>query len=140
MTDALRRAAQYRKKPVVITAEQFFPDRVPWPEGVMVHPLPLKWRIDTLEGGHVVTPGDWIIIGVKGERYPCKPDIFALTYEPMLAAPAAEREESDIDLPCPNCDEMTKQRDHYLKVVAELRAEVSLLKAERSQAAQEQCP
>jgi hypothetical protein len=38
--------------------------------------------IDTLEGGHVVCPGDWIITGVKGERYPCKPDIFEQTYEP----------------------------------------------------------
>lgn len=38
--------------------------------------------IDTLEGGHVVCPGDWIITGVKGEHYPCKPDIFAMTYEP----------------------------------------------------------
>lgn len=38
--------------------------------------------IDTLEGGHNVCPGDWIITGVKGERYPCKPDIFELTYEP----------------------------------------------------------
>jgi hypothetical protein len=37
--------------------------------------------IDTLEGGHNVCPGDWIITGVKGERYPCKPDIFAATYE-----------------------------------------------------------
>ena len=37
--------------------------------------------IDTLEGGHNVCPGDWIITGVKGERYPCKPDIFEATYE-----------------------------------------------------------
>lgn len=37
--------------------------------------------IDTLEGGHIVCPGDWIITGVKGERYPCKPDIFDATYE-----------------------------------------------------------
>lgn len=37
--------------------------------------------IDTLEQGHRVCPGDWIITGVKGERYPCKPDIFAATYE-----------------------------------------------------------
>jgi hypothetical protein len=37
--------------------------------------------IDTLEDGHNVCPGDWIITGVKGERYPCKPDIFAATYE-----------------------------------------------------------
>lgn len=38
--------------------------------------------IDTLEGGHIVCPGDWIITGVKGEHYPCKPDIFEATYEP----------------------------------------------------------
>jgi hypothetical protein len=38
--------------------------------------------VKTLEGGHIVTPGDWIIKGVKGEFYPCKPDIFAATYEP----------------------------------------------------------
>lgn len=37
--------------------------------------------IDTLEGGHVVCPGDWIITGVKGENYPCKPDIFEATYD-----------------------------------------------------------
>ena len=37
--------------------------------------------IDTLEGGHNVCPGDWIITGVKGEHYPCKPDIFEATYE-----------------------------------------------------------
>jgi hypothetical protein len=42
--------------------------------------------IDTLEGGHIVCPGDWIITGVKGERYPCKPDVFAMTYEPAPAA------------------------------------------------------
>jgi hypothetical protein len=38
-------------------------------------------RIGTLEGSHIVCPGDWIITGVKGERYPCKPDIFDQTYE-----------------------------------------------------------
>ena len=37
--------------------------------------------IDTLEGGHRVCPGDFIITGVKGERYPCKPDVFAATYD-----------------------------------------------------------
>jgi len=39
--------------------------------------------IDTLEGGHDVCPGDWIITGVKGEQYPCKPDVFESTYEPV---------------------------------------------------------
>lgn len=38
--------------------------------------------IETLEGGHIVCPGDWIITGVKGEHYPCKPDIFEATYDP----------------------------------------------------------
>lgn len=44
-----------------------------------------KWHdhgwIDTAEGGHIVCPGDWIITGVQGEHYPCKPDIFDATYE-----------------------------------------------------------
>lgn len=39
--------------------------------------------IDTLEGGHIVCPGDYIITGVKGERYPCKPDIFLETNEAL---------------------------------------------------------
>lgn len=39
--------------------------------------------IDTLEGGHIVCPGDWIITGVAGELYPCKPHIFEQTYEPV---------------------------------------------------------
>jgi hypothetical protein len=37
--------------------------------------------VDTLEQGHRVCPGDWIITGVKGEQYPCKPEIFQATYE-----------------------------------------------------------
>lgn len=37
--------------------------------------------IDTAEGGHTVCPGDWIITGVAGEHYPCKPAIFEQTYE-----------------------------------------------------------
>ena len=37
--------------------------------------------IDTLEGGHIVCPGDWIITGIAGERYPCKPRIFEASYE-----------------------------------------------------------
>ena len=45
--------------------------------------------IKTLEGGHIVCPGDWIIKGVKGEYYPCKPDIFDMTYTPaQQSAPA----------------------------------------------------
>jgi hypothetical protein len=39
--------------------------------------------IETLEGTMMASPGDWIIRGVKGELYPCKPDIFEATYEPV---------------------------------------------------------
>lgn len=77
--------AKYRKKPVVIEAEQFHTDVKPWPEGVIqCQPDPDKpkeFKIDTLEGPFTVSEGDWIIVGVKGERYPCKPDIFEATYE-----------------------------------------------------------
>ena len=79
---------RYRKKPVVVKAEQFFPNKKPWPEGLESnwdnHPTTSgKVTIQTLEGRMEVSPGDWIITGVKGERYPCKPDIFEATYEPV---------------------------------------------------------
>ena len=69
---------KFRKKPVVIEAVQWFPcATVP---GVVNHGA---WgSIDTLEGTMRVDSGDWVITGVKGEKYPCKPDIFAATYEP----------------------------------------------------------
>jgi len=41
---------------------------------------PYGW-VDTLEGGHIVSPGDWIATGVTGEHWPIKPSIFAKTYE-----------------------------------------------------------
>lgn len=41
------------------------------------------YRIETLEGSMLASPGDWIIRGLRGELYPCKPDIFAATYEPV---------------------------------------------------------
>lgn len=79
----------YRKKPVVIQAARFFPDNQPWPEGVEVDGgsptgYSIGGRADTLEQtsrSHEVTPGDWIIRGVKGELYACKDSIFAETYD-----------------------------------------------------------
>lgn len=41
-----------------------------------------KGWVNTLEGGHIVTPGDWIATGVNGEHWPIKPDVFAKTYAP----------------------------------------------------------
>lgn len=46
--------------------------------------------IDTFEGGHIVCPGDYVITGIKGERYPCKPDIFAATYNAWIEADPKE--------------------------------------------------
>ena len=71
---------KYRKKPVVIEATQWF-KHGDHPEVKALFAYKDGGWIQTLEGGHVVTPGDWIITGVKGEHYPCKPDIFEATYE-----------------------------------------------------------
>lgn len=73
--------AKYRKKPVVIEATQWFKSGDhPAVFEATLSGMPVH-LIETLEGSHLVTPGDWIITGVKGEHYPCKPDIFAITYE-----------------------------------------------------------
>ncbi len=86
---------KFRKKPVVIEAVQFTGGNgyeiMRWAhEGlpdiaqaiVFRGVAPDTIQIRTLEGMHLAAPGDWIIRGVKGEFYPCKPDIFAATYEP----------------------------------------------------------
>lgn len=91
---------KYRKKPVVIEAW-----RIPARQGP-AHDLPPLWLIEALSSGHAyVIPeggvaintmegtmtgnvGDWIIHGVKGELYPCKPDIFAATYESASNGPS----------------------------------------------------
>jgi hypothetical protein len=77
---------KYRKKPVVIEAikfdgtlcslESFAIPEVSQELGSNAAQIP------TLEGVMTAEKGDWIIKGVKGEFYPCKPDIFAATYEP----------------------------------------------------------
>lgn len=73
--------AQYRKKPVVIEATQWFKDGDhPAVIKGKLSGMPVYW-INTLEGDMMVNEGDWIITGVKGERYPCRPDIFEATYE-----------------------------------------------------------
>jgi len=73
---------KFRKKPIVIEAIQ-------WMGGEQIPPAPSKllrkkrkrWEVKTLEGWYKLTPLDWIICGIKGEFYPCKPDIFEQTYE-----------------------------------------------------------
>lgn len=79
--------AKFRKKPVVIEAIQFGGrnhDEVA--DFCAPHAIEVggNWTllIPTLEGTHTAQTGDWILKGVKGEVYPCKPDIFEATYEP----------------------------------------------------------
>ena len=87
----------FRKKPVVIEAHRIGD---PWPDSfwqnvvdnqIVLHLEKLRGEvighveIKTLEGVMRGEWGDWIIRGVKGELYPCKPDIFAATYEPVDA-------------------------------------------------------
>ena len=82
---------KYIKKPVVIDAFRWFacgehaPMVIPYGENpdrcqYCGNHLSEHGYIKTLEGGHIVCPGDWIITGVQGEHYPCKNDIFHQTY------------------------------------------------------------
>lgn len=87
--------AKYRKKPVIIDAEQWIvPHEVYIPKPAIGKPdlLGVIWQygpdgklsngiIETLEDNHIVSFGDWIITGIKGERYPVKNEIFKETYE-----------------------------------------------------------
>ena len=74
----------FRKKPVVVEARQYTRDGLEaervaeWCGGDQINEGVI---IETLEGDHIGQYGDWIIKGVKGEFYPCKPDIFKSTYE-----------------------------------------------------------
>jgi hypothetical protein len=104
-TEKIVMQLQYRKKPVVIEAFQMTRERCndtsDWPawlhdawngepnkSGTLQRRMPFdsnptgELEIVTLEGIHRVNWGDWIIRGVQGELYPCKPEIFAATYEP----------------------------------------------------------
>ena len=88
---------QYRKKPVVIEAMQINVSTehkvIAWSEGKVYaspvlepdddNPSGEYWQIKTLEGIMTANPGDFIIKGIKGEYYPCKPDIFEATYDAL---------------------------------------------------------
>lgn len=90
--------AQFRKKPVVIEALTFnelveyglsnganVVNGMPWSFSMNGHPIThasdTSYLINTLEGDHLMSANDMLIIGVKGEIYPCKKDIFDMTYE-----------------------------------------------------------
>jgi hypothetical protein len=97
---------KYRKKPVEVDATQWFklgdhPEVITLGGQVITGPGGCRhcgldsnkhgW-VYTLEGGHIVCPGDFVITGVQGEHYPCKPDIFEETYEVALSP---SRDEAD---------------------------------------------
>tara|TARA_R110000803_G_scaffold78075_3_gene143118 strand:- start:3545 stop:3790 length:246 start_codon:yes stop_codon:yes gene_type:complete len=78
--------AKFRKKPVVIEAFKWTFDKVPdwWKEASDEFKIDVSTTsvfIPTLEGTHEAKKGDYIIKGIQGELYPCKPDIFEQTYE-----------------------------------------------------------
>jgi len=83
----LNMSNKYRKKPVVIQAVQWtgknHQEIVDFTDGTNIHkPVDSRsFSIPTLEGEMLANVGDYIIKGVKGEFYPCKPDIFELTYD-----------------------------------------------------------
>ncbi len=76
---------KFRKRPVVIEAFRWTVDTIPewWrlAEGTTINVRTGSAFIPTLEGTHEAKVGDWIIQGIVGEIYPCKPDIFEATYE-----------------------------------------------------------
>jgi hypothetical protein len=78
---------RFRKKPVVIEAFENGTRPLPeWFANALDDDMAFDngdgtLTIRTLEGDHLAQRGDWIIQGIKGELYPCKPDIFAATYE-----------------------------------------------------------
>ena len=72
---------KFRKKPVVVEAEQFFRDKLPFIPGMLMWQNSGQHYVITPEGPLNISDGDWIITGTKGETYPCKPDVFAETYE-----------------------------------------------------------
>ncbi len=91
--------ARYRKTALIEATQWFKPGDHPAVsvyDDIRAGKKGTPW-ISTLEGGHVVSPGDWIATGVQGEHWPIKPDVFAATYEldtgapdPALAAAQAE--------------------------------------------------
>jgi hypothetical protein len=86
MADSIRSYAQrFRKRPVEVEAMRYdgsnFEALAEWSAGAVDYRHITGVCVRTLEGPIWARPGDWIIRGVAGEFYPCKPDIFAATYE-----------------------------------------------------------
>lgn len=81
----------YRKKPVIVEAIQFGPIGngariIAWASPNIARLTNKGLEINTFEGTMLANRNDWIIKGVRGEFYPCKPDVFELSYEPVPEA------------------------------------------------------
>jgi len=76
----------FRKRPVIVQAEQFIFDDGEWPEGVRMKPALVGFEMDTPQGIREVHDGDWIITSREGCRYPCNEAIFKMYYEPVSDA------------------------------------------------------
>ena len=126
--------SKFRKKPVVIEAERWVKDCAWWEvESILYGVKPVRpellnppvtvetackqcgelmWDhgwVHTLEGGMLVCPGDWIIRGVKGEKYPCKADVFEATYERVEHDAPLDVMEVELDLD--DIDEIAEDED-----------------------------
>lgn len=99
----------FLKKPIEVEATQWFPKKEV--EGVVYTMNDRRGNmvsrcdemgntkpvIKTLEGWYNVTPGDWIITGISGEKYPCKDDIFRKTYDPVDDVAKSELGEYNVE-------------------------------------------
>lgn len=72
---------KYRKKPVIVEAEQFFPDKKPWPKGAIESNRIYLFQTSCFN--YLLHPGDWIVQQENGDQIVCKPDIFESTYEQL---------------------------------------------------------
>lgn len=138
---------RFRTRSLVLEAEQFLPDMKPWPKGVRerwasctfsayddheCNDRLLGYEMQTLEGVAAVLPGAWIITGIKGERYPCAPDIFAATY---LAEDSLLDRDAEVERR--RADALATERDSAVAHAesARLDCESALARAEKAEQA-----
>ncbi len=118
---------KYRKKPVIIEAIQYLREEnlsscMDFCPDMVFNAKDNEYDIKTLEGNMKVSKGDYIIKGVQGEFYPCKPDIFEMTYEKVNGEnPEIMTKETSLNvivesliegeasflMTCPSCDKST---------------------------------
>ena len=132
--EKIKEVRKYQKKPIIIEAVQWIGKNLP---ELVIFGLTGAYmlsdnrlQISTLEGGHIASVGDWIIKGIKGEFYPCKPDIFDLTYQLSEPKPDESRLLTKEEIRAIS-DEIYKQYNsgNYLDINREEIAKAQLAKA-----------